>query len=174
MDEAASHHDGYRIATYSELPDELLASTCDVENQTAVDAPTGDIEFEAQGRTPEIRKRTFARDRESGVQTMETVAIADDRDVVAVTTLRIPEDDSGVMFQGTTIVAREHRGHRLGLAIKAANLQAAQRAFPGRKAVHTSNRETNASMVSINERLGFRPVELHVQFMREVDDASRV
>lgn len=166
IDHAAPHHEGYLIETYTEIPDELLPSVCDVENTLAVDAPSGDIEFEAQSRTPEVRKQARERDRNSGVTVFETVAVDANGRAVAVTTLEVAEGEGGHVRQGGTVVHRDHRGHRLGLAVKAANLRAMQRAFPERTAVHTANDEANANMVAINEQLGFEPMELHVQFLR--------
>jgi hypothetical protein len=86
-----------------------------------------------------------------------------------VTTLGIMAEEVDKVHQWATIVNREHRGHRLGLAIKAANLRAVQRAFPERTAVYTSNSEQNDNMVAINEKMGFRPVELFVEFQRKLD-----
>lgn len=59
-----------------------------------------------------------------------------------------------------------HRGHRLGLAIKARGLKELQRRVgPERTRVLTCNAEQNGYMVSINERLGFRPVEVTPAFL---------
>ena len=163
-----AHRRDCRIETFNEIPDALLASVCAVENQIGVDAPTGDIEFEAQQRTPEQRKLARERDHASGVTTFGRWRSGSDGRAVAVTKIHMGRGEGGDMRQGGTIVAHEHRGHRLGLAIKAANLLAAQRAFPERTAVHTSNHEDNANMVAINERMGFRASELHVQFLRVI------
>ena len=68
-----------------------------------------------------------------------------------------------------TLVLGEHRGHRLGLAMKARGLQELQRRIgPERTRVLTCNAEQNAHMVAINERLGFRPVEVVPTFLLRV------
>jgi hypothetical protein len=67
-----------------------------------------------------------------------------------------------------TLVHRDHRGHRLGAAVKAVNLEALQRDRPDIAEVHTQNAETNQWMVSINERLGFEPVAVCPEFLREL------
>ena len=63
---------------------------------------------------------------------------------------------------------REHRGHELGLATKAVNLRAVQAARPDLTLVTTQNAETNDYMVSINERMGFRPVEVAAEFVKHL------
>lgn len=169
IDEAAPYHGDYRIETFEEVPDELLPSVCYVLNQLALDAPTGDIEFEAEQITPEIRREFDARNKKRGTSKIETLAIDAEGQAVAVTAIGIQSEEADKVHQWATIVNREHRGHRLGLAIKAANLRAVQRAFPERTAAYTSNHEDNANMVAINEKMGFRPVELFVEFQRKLD-----
>jgi GNAT superfamily N-acetyltransferase len=73
---------------------------------------------------------------------------------------------------GRTTILRGHRGHRLGLAVKAANLAALQADHPERLWVSTQNAETNAPMVAINERMGFRAVEVLLEFQQVVPPPS--
>ena len=55
-------------------------------------------------------------------------------------------------------MAREHRGHRLGLRLKLAMLDLLARQEPQVKHILTGNAETNAHMIGINEMLGYRVV----------------
>lgn len=164
IDDAAPHHADYRIETFvDDIPDELLPSLCHVLNQLAVDAPTGDVDFEEESMTPETFKIRRAKLAEMGRTIYETVAIAPDGDVVAHSTLGVPADDDNA-FQWGTLVRRDHRGHRLGMAVKAANLRRMQKAHPDQKRIITTNSEVNAPMVGINEAMGFEPVELLAEF----------
>ena len=67
-------------------------------------------------------------------------------------------------YQWGTLVRPDHRGHRLGLAVKVANVRLLQETQPQITTVVTFNADVNAPMVAVNERLGFRPV----QWMGEV------
>jgi GNAT superfamily N-acetyltransferase len=58
--------------------------------------------------------------------------------------------------QWDTIVAPEHRGHRLGTLIKVANLEYARAQRPEVRVVDTVNADSNPYMVAINEAMGFR------------------
>jgi hypothetical protein len=71
-------------------------------------------------------------------------------------------------MQWGTIVHPDHRGHRLGMAVKARNLRALQEAYPDRSRVVTHNSEQNDHMLAINIAMGFEPVELSVEFQRKL------
>ena len=170
IDEAAPFHGDYRLETFaSEMPDSLLPSVCHVLNQLIADAPTGDLEFEPEQMTPEIYRQREARNKRLGLERYDTVAIDASGSAVAVTTIGVPVGDPEKFHQWATIVLKEHRGHRLGLALKARNLRAVQRDHPQRTSIHTQNEETNGPMVDINERMGFKPLELVVEFQRKLD-----
>jgi GNAT superfamily N-acetyltransferase len=61
-------------------------------------------------------------------------------------------------FQALTAVAREHRGHRLGLRLKLAMLDLLADREPQVRHILTSNAETNGHMIGINETLGYRVI----------------
>jgi RimJ/RimL family protein N-acetyltransferase len=101
-----------------------------------------------------------------GISMYWALAIDGSGRTVAFTGLAVPEAPRDLVEQGGTLVLRGHRGHRLGLAVKAANLAAVQGEHPERTRVNTQNAEVNAPMVAINEKMGFRPVELALEFQR--------
>ena len=80
----------------------------------------------------------------------------------------VPGRDPGKVFQDDTLVLPRHRGHRLGLALKVANLRAVQRAHPDRRVLHTWNAEENGPMVAVNNAMGFRPVERLGEYQRDL------
>ncbi len=62
-------------------------------------------------------------------------------------------------LQGGTLVIPGHRGRRLGLSLKLANLRAVRERFPDCRYVFTTVAGVNDPMNSVNELLGFRDVE---------------
>lgn len=165
--EAALHHRGYRIETFEDpIPDELLPSLCAVHNRLAVDAPGGDLTFEPEGLTPQLVRVHEDQRRRQGRRKVSTLAISKSGEVVAYSDLVIPPGDLPNVWQWGTLVHADHRGHRLGMAIKARGLLELQkRVGPERTRVLTCNAEQNGYMISINERLGFRPVEVTPAFL---------
>lgn len=169
IDGAAPAHEGYTIETLvDEIPDDLVEGLCVLIGQLAVDAPTGAVDFEEEVFTPERLRERRAIAQAMGRTIYETVALTPDRQVVAHSTLSVPTGDPTDVYQWGTFVHREHRGRRLGMATKAHNLRAVQRDHPGMARVTTQNAETNGYMVSINETMGFAPVEVSAEFFRRM------
>lgn len=165
--ETASHHRDYVVESYvDEVPERHLASYCHLLNQLALDAPTGDVDFEASAVTPEIEREKLARARRMGRSSFITLALRDG-EAVAHSDLFVLPDDT-VAHQMGTLVRRDHRGHRLGTAVKVANLARLTAARPDVREVHTQNAETNGPMVDINVRLGFEPVGVCPMFLRDL------
>ena len=98
----------------------------------------------------------------------ETLAFTPDRHVVAQSTLAMSLEENPTVYQWGTFVHREHRGHKLGLATKAVNLRAVQKARDDLRLVVTQNAETNDYMVAINERMGFLPIEIAGEFVKRL------
>jgi GNAT superfamily N-acetyltransferase len=159
----------YRLETHvGGVPAELQPSLCAVMNQLAVDAPTGDIEFEEETLTPARYEEYLEVFRQQGRVRLTTVAIHEATgDVVAYTDLVLPAGGS-LAWQWGTLVHKDHRGRRLGMAIKVENLRRLQAEHAERRRVVTSNDDTNAWMVSVNEDLGFRIVELCPAYQRKL------
>ena len=164
---AAAATGPYTFETHAgAVPEDLLGSLCVLLGQLAVDAPTGSVDFEEEQVTPERYAGLVASTEAMGRVRLETVALSPEREVVAQTTLAIPAGEGEELLQWGTFVHREHRGHHLGLAVKAINLQQARLRCPGARFASTQNAEDNGYMVAINEQIGFRPVEVSAEFVK--------
>lgn len=158
---SAEDHPGYRIRNWSGLtPGDVLDSYTAAANAMH-DAPHGDMDYEPFVRTPQR-----VRDKESwvdqcGRDAMVTVAVHEPSgEVAAVTVLLVPRWPTARAFQGDTAVVRAHRGHGLGLWIKATMLGRLRAEYPQIREIVTGNAEDNVHMRRINTRLGFRPVRV--------------
>ncbi len=162
VDEAAPRHEGYTIETFvDEVPDDLVESLCVLLGQLAVDAPTGAVDFDEEADDARAVRRERRHGEGDGPGPLRDArAHARPAGRRAVDPRRAPVVGSTTVFQWGTFVHREHRGHALGLATKAVNLRAVQAARDDLTLVTTQNAETNGYMVSINERMGFQPVEV--------------
>jgi GNAT superfamily N-acetyltransferase len=166
--EGAPYRDGYTVTTFvDDLPDELLPSYCALVNQLVVDAPSGEVDYEANALTPESMREQMAIQRRIPRRVYRSLAIRDGEAVAQSDLALQTEGDTAI--QWGTYVHRDHRGHRLGAAVKVATLRAVQRERPDIRRVDTSNDETNSWMVAINERLGFEVLAVAPSFVRHLE-----
>ena len=163
---AATGYDLLRIV--GRTPDELIEKVS-VMVAAINDAPLDDLDIEDEVFPPErIRAyeettalngqrlyRLVAQHRETGELAGHTV--------VAVETER-----PGIGHQHDTTVVREHRGHRLGLLLKAGMVLWLAEAEPQLETVDTWNTESNDHMIAVNERLGYRAMGRGIQFQRSL------
>lgn len=140
------------------VPDEMIEQWAVLDASLETEAPTGDKDIETQ--TPDadsVRESDDLLERQRRIS-FGTIALAPDGSAAAYSQLVVSTDD-GNAYQWGTLVRRADRGHRLGLAVKVANLRTLQRTAPEVRAVYTHNAESNAHMLAVNAMLGFHPVE---------------
>jgi len=130
------------------------------------DAPTDDLDIEdavfpadrvrgyetAQLATGDLY-RVLARHRETGELAGHTVVVID-------------HERPSLGDQQDTAVAREHRGHRLGLLLKAEMMQWLRHEQPQLATIDTGNAESNDHMIAVNEQLGYRVMGRLLEFQR--------
>lgn len=164
-DEAAPHHRRYALRTWrGAVPDDVIEPYAAMRAIMAAEVPSGDLGWEAEDFTPERVRREEAEIAAQERVRWTTVAVADDGALAGHTELAIPAADRVNAYQWDTLVLRGHRGHRLGLAMKVANLRAAAEDLAPRALVHTWNAVENSPMIVVNERMGFRLAALTGHF----------
>jgi hypothetical protein len=138
-------------------------------NRLALDSPTGELDLEEESLDPDGYQHFL--DHEAGLRRHRITTVAVHRGtgvVAAYTDLVLTTGSPDLVFQRGTLVLPEHRGHRLGLAVKVANLRALAARDPGRRAMVTQNAEANPWMVSINEALGFEVIEESLDLKKDL------
>lgn len=166
--EAARHHAGYQILTFQgQVPDEHLPGYAALMALIGVESPMGDVEVEPEDPDPGLVRQREARHRAQGRANFGAVALSPDGEVVATTRMIETPGDATKISQGGTIVRRDHRGHRLGLAVKIANLC---QLGPTYSCVTTWNATANRPMIAINEALGFRLIEQGAGYQKLVPE----
>jgi mycothiol synthase len=78
-----------------------------------------------------------------------------------------------VIWQQGTGVTRAHRGHKLGLWMKAVMLDRILRERPESRFIRTGNANTNAQMLGINTQLGFRVAWQSMLWQLPIADAKK-
>lgn len=169
-DEAARAHPAYTLRSWvGPVPDDLLHGWAELTSSLATEAPTGELDLEPEAVSPEAVREREATIARQGRTKYNTVALDAGGVVVAYTDLATTVHEPGRAYQWGTLVRRDHRGHRLGVAVKVANLRLLERERPDVRRMTTYNAEVNAHMIGVNEALGFVPVARLGDFQKRLD-----
>ncbi|MEV4760896.1 GNAT family N-acetyltransferase [Micromonospora sp. NPDC049559] len=148
------------VRWHGPTPEEYVADVAYLDGRLIEDAPLGDLEWEPEKVDSARVRRTEAALAARGRRTYHCGARHDASGrLVAWTMLEFDAAPVWHAYQQITIVDPEHRGHRLGALVKIENLRYALTHEPDLRVIDTWNAAVNDHMISINEALGFRPVD---------------
>lgn len=150
----------YRVHTWVDrTPDRWLEDRALLATRMSTDAPSAGLEEPEDVWT--VGRVRDADDRQARNPRRHLVAAAEHAPsgrLVAFSELSVPRQRHRAVQQYATLVLREHRGHRLGMLVKVANLAHLAAAYPGHPGILTFNAEENRHMLAVNEALGFAPI----------------
>lgn len=172
--DAADRSRDYELLRLTDqIPAELMAGM--VEMTAAInDAPLDDLKFEDEVYSPE-RLAAFRRTHlASGRRVYELVARHRATGALAGHTIvAVESEQPDFAHQYDTSVVAAHRGHRLGMALKAGMLRWLADAEPQLRTLDTWNAVSNTHMVAVNEALGFQVVASATAFQAETSALTR-
>ena len=166
---AREHAGGYElIPIFGRTPAEMLAGVATMVGAIN-DAPIDELDVEDMVFTPER------------VQAFEGAQLAHDRRLYRLiareqatgefaghTHVGVDAQRPWHATQYDTSVVRAHRGHRLGLLLKAEMLNWLREAEPQLERLETWNASSNAQMIAVNDMLGYRVVAQVAGWQRHV------
>ena len=168
-DEAAAAAGDYELVRFvGPTPPDLLEDM--VELTAAInDAPTDDLDIEDDVMSVERLQAYEQAVQARGHRIYHLVARQRATgELGGHTVVAVEQERPALAHQHDTAVARAHRGHRLGLLLKAGMLVWLAEAEPRVETVDTWNAESNDHMISVNEALGYRVMGRVLQFQREL------
>ncbi len=147
----------YRVfGWWRHAPDEYLPGFAALRARMTRDVPQSGIALDDEEWTParvrELEQLMIDRGEPllcSVVQHVPTGRL------VAYTDLVVPEG-GGKVEQHDTLVVKEHRGHRLGMLVKAENIRRLAELDPEATRILTWNADENEYMLAVNNAFGFR------------------
>ncbi|MEU0392676.1 GNAT family N-acetyltransferase [Streptomyces sp. NPDC006208] len=177
LDEAAvlqvaeAEHPGYRLTGWTgTVPDGLAAAFATAKNAMN-DMPVGDLDYGTVDWDAD-RVRAMAQVIADRGDTLLTVAaVHDDGAMAGYTEILLPRGAAARAQQYDTAVVPAHRGHGLGLWLKAAMVRRLRAEHPGVVEIETDNAEDNVHMLAVNHRLGFRSYRRTREFQLDVPAA---
>lgn len=167
--EVASHLDGYRVVGFEDaVPAEHVDGFCELLSTFLTMIPTGDLDLEDERWTPERLHAHEADTVATGRAWIGALALTPEGRACGFTELGVSRADPRTASVGGTMVVPEHRGHRLGLALKLHTHRRVLELFPGCERVKTDNAGVNAAMNAVNEAMGYRVVERLLEVQRRL------
>jgi GNAT superfamily N-acetyltransferase len=154
---AAAVPDGYELLAWDgAAPDEIVPAYCTLVD-TMNDAPRDDLTIEDFVYTPERLRdwESGAAKRGDDLWTVVAREVATG-ELGGFNQLAIHAQWPEAVENEDTAVAVAHRGHGLGLWIKAVNMLRVMDEIPAARCIETWNAASNAHMLRVNRRLGFR------------------
>jgi RimJ/RimL family protein N-acetyltransferase len=171
--DAAEHSRDYLLERLEPPYDDALLAELITVTAAINDAPQGSLTFEdevydldrmrdgerARVLRGERMRRVVARHRETG-------------EVAGHTYLVVRPWAPREAYQYDTSVARHHRGHRLGLALKIEMMRWLAEVEPQLEVIETWNNVDNLPMINVNEALGYRLSRTFAVFQRQLAPTS--
>jgi len=161
----------YRLHHWTDrCPDQWLEAVAALENRAGEDDVPGaeaeDMVFD--GRIlREAEDVTIAQGRRTVVTAVEHIASGT---LVGLTTISVLALRPDVVFQDDTVVLQEHRGNKLGLLIKVANMERLSEQFPDARVLYTWNAPENRYLLKVNQQLGFTTAGVTGLWQKELPD----
>lgn len=151
--------DGYELVAWQDrCPDAVVDQYAYLCQRMSVDAPSGGLEWRAeQWNAARVREGEDKLRQQGGHSLVAVARHVRTGQLVGNTALEYFPDRPEVAYQGNTLVLTAHRGHRLGMLLKAANLLRLQDLRPQVRRLYTWNAAENSHMLGINIALGFAP-----------------
>jgi GNAT superfamily N-acetyltransferase len=148
---------GYRLVSWTGIvPEAHLEGVAAVFNAMG-DAPRSEGSQPTQWDAQRVRESVNGLHPQYGDQAYSIAALSRTTgEMAAITQVFVHAEVPAWGIQGITAVARQHRGHRLGLLVKLAMLDLLTRAEPRLERIVTMNAAANDHMIAVNEALGYR------------------
>lgn len=167
--EAWTHAAGYELITWSGVPPEdIIDDVAYLDSRLNADAPIGDLAWEPEKIDGEKVRQGELNRIARGRTSYHAGVRSGDRRLVAWTAIAKQVDQKAQAWQNITLVDPEHRGHRLGLIVKLANLRLIRERCPDLEVIDTFNAASNEHMLAINRTMGFQVVDSVMQWQRTV------
>ncbi|MFF1658524.1 GNAT family N-acetyltransferase [Streptomyces sp. NPDC058255] len=157
-------HPGYKLTHWEGVVPTELAQTFADSRRAMDDMPMEGTDYGTVAWDVE-RVVSAAETVVKRGELLHTVAVVDRSDgtIAGFSELVVPGDGRGDGQHYGTGVLPEHRGHGLGLWMKAESIRLARRTYPGLGGLLTDTADSNTPMRSINDALGYLPTHRAVE-----------
>ncbi len=154
--EQAAIQYGSVLKVFTRVPDEVIETFAETYTETYNEQPMGELDVSTFKFGPEQIRRNEEEISQLGGIKYTAIILEKDGMVSGLTELIVHPDIPFKAYQGLTGVRKQFRGRGYGKWLKAFLLRKTKQSHPKLKYITTGNASTNAPMMSINQRLGFK------------------
>jgi GNAT superfamily N-acetyltransferase len=150
----------YRVVRWEgRTPEKWLTYSGVLRARMYTDAPHGDLDMgEEVWDAQRVRELDEVDERSGRSMLIAAIEHIPSGELVAFSELAVPPQVERPVSQRDTLVLKEHRGHRLGMLLKADNLATLSANHPGHPSITTTNAEENRYMFAVNDAVGFEAI----------------
>jgi len=141
---------------YTSIPDRILEDYCKKYTEVMNQMPLDDLDIGDRIFTPEIWRKYEETSAKVGETWLTAMLVEKNGDISGLSDVIYIPSKAPLLSQQLTGVDQNYRGQGKGKWVKAAMLLKIRKEFPDIKIISTGNATSNAPMLSINERLGFK------------------
>jgi GNAT superfamily N-acetyltransferase len=138
------------------IPDDIVLEFIKSFNESAKDQPRDDSSMGDMILTIDELRKMEETEKSAGIKSLFALTIEKNGEISGFSNLKILPGREKLLSQGLTGVPKRFRGRKLGKWVKANLLLFVKENFPESESIVTGNAESNAPMLYINNKLGFK------------------
>ncbi|WP_369147904.1 GNAT family N-acetyltransferase [Streptomyces sp. R44] len=165
---AGTGHPGYRLVHWTGTVPDGLADAFAAAKNAMNDMPMGELDYGSVAWDADRVRAMGKVISDRGDVLLTLAAVHDDGTMAGYTEVVLPGGSGPRAQQYDTAVVPAHRGHGLGLWVKAAMVRRLRSEHPEVVEIETDNAEDNVHMLAVNRALGFRSYRRTREFQLDV------
>jgi GNAT superfamily N-acetyltransferase len=162
-----------KLDFFYETPDDIIESYCMVYTEVMNQAPRDELKVGDYIVTPEIWRIWEEHNKKVGTTRITAYTREPNGDISGLTELIHLPSKVPLIYQDLTGVPEKYRGSGKGKWLKAVMLLRLREEYSDVKTVVTGNANSNAPMLSINNRLGFKVHREGMMYQIEVEKLEK-
>lgn len=160
---------GIKLEQFQRCPEDIIEEYTQLYSETMMQQPLGGIDVDMKF-TPKTRRQDEDRNEKLGLDWYTMITREKDGKISGLTEMLFHPQMPWKSFQNLTGVKDIYRGRGLGKWLKAEMLIFFNEKYKDLKYVSTGNADSNAPMLSINTRLGFKTHRKNATYKFELVD----